>query len=208
MKVELLEKKSFTPEVIADAMTYEDYYTLIKKLLEEGKTTGKDQSNNHFKYARLNFQRMKRVYRTTKIQEELESTISKITSKQIWVVMTEGWCGDAAQSLPAMARISELSDKIELRILLRDENLEIMDRHLTNGGRSIPKLIALNSESLDEIFTWGPRPKVFQDMVMEHKQNPVETYEAFNNRLHRQYTEDKTISLQKELDELITGANT
>ena len=101
MKAELLEKEIFTDEVISNAMHYEKYYRLIKDLLQEGKTTSNNQSNSYFKYGKLNFQRMKRVYRTTNILEELENTIQKISIQQHWIVLTEGWCGDAAQSLPA-----------------------------------------------------------------------------------------------------------
>ena len=78
-----------------------------------------------------------------------------------------------------------------------------MDAYLTKGSRSIPKLIALNADRNKELFTWGPRPKNFQASVMEHKYNPVESDDDFNNRLHKLYTEDKTISLQLEIESLL-----
>ena len=203
MKIELIETELFSNEVIAQAMSYEKYYTLIKDLLQEGKTTGNDQSDHYLKYAKLNFQRMKRVYRTTTVKEALENSIDKITKHQIWVVLTEGWCGDAAQSLPAIAKIAELSEKIDLRILLRDKNTNIIDAYLTNESRSIPKLIAIDKLTYEELFTWGPRPKEIQKMVIEHKKNPTESDAEFNEQLHRRYTLDKTESLQLEFLQLI-----
>lgn len=205
MNEHIVEKSIITPEVIAKALTYEQYYSLIKQLLKEGKTTGNNQSDSYLKYAKLNFQRMKRVYRTTKIENNLLTTVSGLSQKQIWIVLTEGWCGDAAQSLPAIAKISELTDKIELRILLRDENFEIMNAYRTNGSKSIPKLIALDSENLDQLFTWGPRPEEFQEMVMQHIKNPQLTNAEFNEKLHMKYTLNKTKSLQTELTKLISS---
>lgn len=149
---------------------------------------------------------MKRVYRTTVIHEDLKSSIKKITNDQIWIVLSEGWCGDAAQSLPVIAKIAELSEKIDLRILLRDENTHIIDAHLTNGSRSIPKIIAIDKLTMEELFTWGPRPKEFQEMVMAHKTHPKESDAEFNKQLHRKYTLDKTESLQLEFLQLVNSA--
>ena len=205
MKADTAEKYMISRDVIADAMTYEQYYSLIKNLLQEGKTTGSNQSTSYLKYAKLNFQRMKRVYRTTKIIGNLSDSVAQLTRQQIWIVLTEGWCGDAAQSLPAIAKISELTDKIDLRILLRDKNPGIMSAFLTNGSRSIPKLIALDAENLNELFNWGPRPEKFQQMVLDHRQTPQLTNAEFNEHLHLNYTHDKTTSLQEELLKLISG---
>ena len=199
----LLLKRTITGNVIDQAMTWEEYYLLIRNLLTKGKTTGEGQKDEYLKYTRLNFQRMKRVHKTFSISEALLNTIEELEKGQIWLVITEGWCGDAAQSLPAIARIAELSDKIQLKILLRDEHPEIMDMYLTNGSRSIPKLIALDEKTLEELFTWGPRPEPMQQMVMEHRANPMETKEKFMESLHKKYTIDKTLTLQQELNTLL-----
>ena len=55
---------------------------------------------------------------------------------------------------------------LELRIVLRDEHPEVMDRYLTNGSRSIPIVIALDEE-FRELGHWGPRPRELQAWVME-----------------------------------------
>jgi hypothetical protein len=201
--MEVLESMAVGEAVIKKSLTYEKYYQLIKDLLAEGKTTGVEQKAAYVKHARLNFQRMKRVYRTTLIGEELKETISNIDRKQLWVVLSEGWCGDAAQNLPAIARMAEQNENIELRILLRDENPEVMNAYLTNGSKSIPKLIAFDNDSKQELFTWGPRPAFFQDMVLQQKANPKMSSEAFNEWLHREYTLDKSQKLQEEFQSLL-----
>ena len=205
MNSRLAEQKEITPAIVADSITYERYFSLIKELLQEGKTTGNNQSEQYVKYAKLNFQRMKRVYRTTQITEDFKDIISTISKKQIWIVLTEGWCGDAAQSLPGIAKVSELTENIDLRILLRDENPEIMNAYLTDGSKSIPKLISLDSETHAELFTWGPRPKELQKLVIDHIKNPHLSNAEFNEQLHMKYTIDKTNSLQKELADLIVA---
>ncbi len=73
------------------------------------------------------------------------------------MVLTEAWCVDSAFSLPVIARAAMLSDAVTLSILPRDAHLEIMDRYLTGGSRSIPKLVAFDADG-NELFTWGPRP--------------------------------------------------
>lgn len=201
--MEVLESMVVSEAVIKRSLTYEKYYQLIKDLLAEGKTTGAEQKASYVKHARLNFQRMKRVYRTTLIGDELKETISNIDRRQLWIVLSEGWCGDAAQNLPAIAKMAEQNENIELRILLRDENPDVMNAYLTNGSKSIPKLIAFDDDSKQELFTWGPRPAFFQDMVLHQKANPKMSNDEFNEYLHREYTLDKAQKLQEEFQALL-----
>jgi hypothetical protein len=56
---------------------------------------------------------------------------------------------------------------MDMRILARDENLDIMDEHLTGGrARSIPIVILLN-QKYQECGWWGPRPGPLQKWVVE-----------------------------------------
>jgi hypothetical protein len=119
-------------------------------------------------------------------------------------VITEAWCGDAAQTIPLMHAISVASKgKIDIKLVLRDENLELMDHFLTNGGRAIPVLICLDTDTLHQIGKWGPRPALAQQMVVEYKQHPEQSLEAFKTLLHTWYAKDKTLSQQHELAQLI-----
>jgi len=154
-----------THELINKAYTYEAYLETVKTLFEEGKTTGPKQSEELTYYTGLNIRRMTRLNKTIKITEELKSMIAGIDRDQLWLVISEGWCGDAAHGLPLMEKLAALNDHIQFRIIMRDENLDVMDAYLTNGSRSIPKLIMMQAENLEEFARWGPRPQALQEIV-------------------------------------------
>src|SRR6202000_1072870 len=136
----------------------------------EGRTTGPNQSDDFIHYTQLSQQRMHRLEKTIQVTPEAEVLIRAIAVPQTWLVLTEAWCGDASQSLSVMHALAQLNPLIDLRVLLRDENLELMDQYLTNGvSRSIPKLIGLDSASLEVLFTWGPRPAPLQADFMQRK---------------------------------------
>lgn len=84
------------------------------------------------------------------------------------LVIAEDWCGDAVNTVPILAKLADATPGLELRIILRDPNPEVMDRYLTNGSRSIPIVIALDEE-FRELGHWGPRPFELQRWVMDHR---------------------------------------
>lgn len=194
--------KIITPETLRKSISFQKYMELTEKLLTENKTTGTDHSEFMVDYSRLNMQRMRRLIKTTMLLDELRDTLDKLQKKMTWVVLTEGWCGDAAQIVPVIAEIARYSDKTDLHLLLRDEHPEVMDAYLTNGTRSIPKLICLEADSLQELGSWGPRPAAAQEMVMEAKASNLNRDE-FIQRVHKWYADNKTLDTQKELLEKI-----
>jgi hypothetical protein len=82
------------------------------------------------------------------------------------LVLSEDWCGDAVNIVPIAAKLAESVSNMDLRIIARDENLDIMDAHLTGTSRSIPIIILLNKK-FEECGWWGPRPRSLQKWVME-----------------------------------------
>jgi hypothetical protein len=64
------------------------------------------------------------------------------------LALAEAWCGDVYRELPTVARIAEETG-MELRIFLRDENPDIMDEFLSNGGKSraIPVFVFYTRET-------------------------------------------------------------
>lgn len=179
-------------------MNYLEYKTLLNNLIAERETTGSDQSEAMIHYAELNIQRMNRLDKTTVLLNEWEYLFSKMESSFKWVVLTEGWCGDAAQIVPVINKIAEASNgKISLELLLRDENLELMDKYLTNGGRAIPKLICYD-ESNTVLWNWGPRPKGVQDFINQLKADGADLVKVKTD-LHLWYTKNKTIDTQNEI---------
>lgn len=195
-------------EYLEKSMTYAEYIKLIDDLLLDGKTTGTNQSDAMFNYGKLNRQRMHRLEKTVLLKESLAEKARKINRKQIWLIITEGWCGDAAQNIPVIEKIAAASDNIETRYVLRDENLELIDAYLTNNARSIPKLIALDALNLEEIGTWGPRPQPSMDLFIDLKHQGLEKPLIMEN-LQRWYIADKNQTIQTEFEKLLDewGAN-
>ena len=186
-------------------LTYNQYFELTEQLVNDGRTTGLDQSEAMVEYTKLNLHRMNRLNKTISIGAELSEKLRNMTCPIHWALLTETWCGDAAQNVPILAKMAELAPSIELRLLLRDEHLDIMDKFLTNGGRAIPKLIILDA-SMNVIGTWGPRPKEVQDMVMENKRTGGMPYSEFAKAVQKWYAQDKGVFLQKEMEEVLKVA--
>ena len=203
----MVQTNVITPELLNAAMTYEEYRQLIDDLLAEGKTTGPKQSEAMTHYTEMNVTRMKRLDKRMKLNESLQLQLAAIEVPQIWLVISEGWCGDAAQTVPIMAAMANESANIEMKLILRDDNLEVMDAYLTNGARAIPKLIILDANTLEELGTWGPRPAPAQELLYEYKSNPDETYAEFSKRLQIWYARDKTQTTQQELEGLLKVLN-
>ncbi|MCC6180683.1 MAG: thioredoxin family protein [Bacteroidia bacterium] len=188
---------------LKNPLNYNEYKALITDLASKNKCTG-EQIEEKIKATLINVQRIKRLDKQIEINSDLKTKIKEISEKQVWVILVESWCGDAAQCLPVIAKIVEINTNIDLKIILRDENLSIMDQFLTNGSRSIPKLILIENEEI--IDTWGPRPKGIQKMVLDYKQaNPNASHDEFVANLHLWYARDKTISLQNDFMELLTN---
>ena len=182
-------------------MTFAEYIRLIDDLLLEGKTTGENQSEAMFNYGKLNRQRMKRLENTVKLNDSLKEKVRSVEQKMIWLIITEGWCGDAAQNIPVIEKIVAENVNIETRYVLRDENLELMDAYLTNNARSIPKLICLDAETFEEIGTWGPRAKTAMNYFYEMREQGIEKPQMMEN-LQRWYLQDDEQSIQKEFENL------
>lgn len=191
-------------EAVDNGMSWDAYMELFGRVVAEGRTTGPVQTEDLFAYTKLNLSRSRRWNKTLKVLPALENGLP-IQAPQTWLVLTEAWCGDAAQCNPIIAELAKRTSGIRLRFALRDEHLSVMDRYLTNGGRSIPKLIAWDDATGEELFTWGPRPAVAQELYNAYLAQPVESRdaEAMKEQLHRWYFDDAGVSVQEELLALV-----
>ena len=193
-----------TRQDIENAYTYSEYRELIDSLLESGKTTGENHSEAMLHYTKMNVHRMNRIDKRNKLNPELTDALNNVNRQMIWLVITEAWCGDAAQSVPVIQKMGDESKNIQVRFILRDENLEIMDQFLTNGrSRSIPKLVALDARTLDVLGTWGPRPDEAQKLYDELRSDEEISFQILAERLHKWYADDRTLSIQNEFLPLI-----
>ncbi|MGF1922600.1 MAG: thioredoxin family protein [Bacteroidia bacterium] len=182
-----------------EGLTYSAYRQLVDDLLVDGKTTGPDHSEAMLHYTKMNLQRMKRVEKTTILDESLLAAIHNVKHRYHFLVITEGWCGDAAQIVPVIEKIVSVApDKFSLRLVLRDKNIPLIDAHLTNGGRAIPVLLILNENKELIMPKWGPRPVLLQSLLSGWKENHPD-HERVAELLHGWYAKDKTHETQKEL---------
>lgn len=193
---------------LADSLSYPDYRALSIALLAEGKTTGTEHTEYLLDYTKLNMQRMARWDKTAVLSEEMHSALARPFAPCTWLVITESWCGDAAQNIPMMHKVAAASNgKIDLRLVLRDQHLALMDAFLTRGSRSIPKLICLNG-ALDVVATWGARPAAVQQLVADNAALPENERlpkEQIIEQVHAWYVHDKQAALQQELIALLAG---
>ncbi|MFZ1699955.1 MAG: thioredoxin family protein [Pyrinomonadaceae bacterium] len=183
-------------------MTYTEYLTLIDTVVADGRTTGPRQSEELAGFTKLNRQRISRLDKTAAIEDATLEAVAKTKLPMIWMVITEAWCGDAAQNVPWIEKIAAGNDKIETRYVLRDENADLMDRFLTGGSRSIPKLIAIDANTTDVLGTWGPRPAPAENLFTKLKGDGIETA-VIKEEIQRWYNADKGRSIQTEFIKLV-----
>lgn len=181
-------------------MTLEEYRQLFTKILEGRYTQTPYDDPAFHNYVKLNQSRMKRWTKQASISQELGNLLKRIETPQHWIIITEPWCGDAANTIPFLEKMAAISPKIEVRVQLRDSNSEI-DNYLTNGGRSIPILIARDNQGKD-LFVWGPRPAPAQALVMAQKESPLPQEEKYAAVL-QWYKEDNGETLQAEIGALL-----
>jgi hypothetical protein len=189
---------SIIQSALQNSHSYTEYRIIVSKLIGEGKSTGKEQSADLLHYSELNEVRMNRLEKTLKLDIEVEKTLQNIKSKQTWLLISEGWCGDAAQILPVIKLMSEASKNIDLKLVFRDENEELINLFLTNGAKSIPKLLILD-ENANLINHWGPRPEGAKNIIIEYKAKNGIVDEAAKIALQKWYLEDKGTSTMKEI---------
>lgn len=198
------------PKVIAQdhlekSMSYARFRDMVNSLLIERKTTGPDSSAELVQYTRLNNQRMDRVDKKTVIMPELLEELKSLEEPQIWIGLVEAWCGDVPHGIPPLAKMAVSVPKLSLRLLLRDENPDVMDAYLTNGGRSIPKVIALKKDTLEELWTWGPRPAPAQKLLVALREEGAE-YPFIAEELQKWYNKDRSETMQREILERVRSA--
>lgn len=193
--------KIITPALLESAMTCEQYMAYAHERFGQHLTTADDPHYNTEQilgFTKLNFSRINRLEKTTVLTDEVTAALAQVREPWIWLVLVESWCGDVAQILPVMKHMADTSGRIELRLLLRDKNLPVIDTYLTNGGRSIPKLICLRQNDLTELGTWGPRPAALQAEMNNWKTEAIPFDKAIE-RAHGWYANDHTQHTQAEL---------
>ncbi len=209
MKTIVLEDKKETTEElvhkgILKGVSYQEYRALVNALALEGKSTGPEQTDALINYTFLNDKRMKRLDKTLTINEDAIAKIKDFDKEITWLVLTESWCGDAAQTIPMINKVAELNDRISLKVILRDENIDIMNRFLTNEAMSIPRLVMVENQTGEVIGQWGSRPSIATQMVVDYKDEHGKLTPEFKQDLQMWYNKDKGQSTLEDLLRLLS----
>jgi len=191
--------KTTIAKALFNSHPYLEYKKLVSDLLLENKSTGREQSEDLTHYSSLNETRMHRLDKTIKITDENKQKLKDLKGEYIWLVISEGWCGDAAQLLPIVDKMATESGKIEVRIVLRDENEDFMKLFLTNKSKSIPIVVIINKETGSVIGKWGPRPKGALTLIENYKKEFGVIDETVKTDLQMWYLHDKGLSTQDEI---------
>ncbi len=185
------------------AISYSEYRKLVEDHVEKGTSTSPIQTEALTQFTLLNHSRMNRLDKTIKVADPVKEKFQNYDGRQIWLVIAESWCGDAAQVLPVINKLAELTAGIDLKIVLRDEHPELMGAFLTNGSRSIPKLIACDLGINEVIHEWGPRPREATQMVRDFISEFGSLTPEFKRDLQVWYNKDKGQSTIEELAGLL-----
>lgn len=173
------------------SMSYQDYRDLVAELASNNTTSGDQKTEALANYTKLNDKRMKRWDKTIKVPDLYQSQIKNSDASLTWLVITESWCGDAAHIMPVINKVATLNGNIDYKVVLRDDNPELIDAFLTNGGRAIPKLIMLDNATGDVVGTFGPRPSEATAAVNKYKEEHGSVTPEFKEDLQRWYNKNK-----------------
>lgn len=181
------------------------YRELVDQLVAEGTTTGDEPSPELISFTKLNQRRMARLDRTCTLDALVQDQLQSLQGDYLWVVITEPWCGDAAQAIPVLEKMAEATPKIELRLILRDAHPDLMDQYLTHGNRSIPKLICVDRNRGEVVGTWGSRPAAAQQIVIDAKAAGIPK-EDFLREVQLWYNRDGGKGIQEEVTDMMLAA--
>ena len=184
-------------------LNYPEFFEYTADLAAKHGTSGLDQTDEQKDFTQLNYKRMERWNKTFHVSADTQNILDSLTSKQKWYVITETWCGDAAQVVPVINKMAEVSSKIDLKILFRDENEDVMNMFLTNGTKSIPKLIIIEKKSGEVIADFGPRPQGAKQLILDYKATHGVVDETAKINLQKWYLADKGVATQEEIVEIM-----
>ena len=165
---------NYTEEFLETGITYSAYRQAITNLLALPPVD--EAAEKMRNYIRKNAAVMDRYDQIARVTDRLRAAL-QVAEPETWLVITEPWCGDAAFNVPLMAAIgAEFPAKVRLLLFMRDSNMDLIDANLTDGGRSIPKLVILNS-GLQPVASWGPRPAGLQELMKGWKEQGLQLKE-------------------------------
>ncbi|WP_142784233.1 thioredoxin family protein [Changchengzhania lutea] len=183
--------KGYIKKGLEQGISYEAYRELVKRLAETHSTTGLEKTEDLINYTKMNDKRMNRWDKTLKVSDDAKAKIQSVNAPITMLVISESWCGDAAHVLPVLNKIAQLNTHIEFKVVLRDEHPELMDAFLTNGSRSVPKVLLVDNDSGEVVNTFGPRPSEATHFVKRFKALHGVLTPDFKEDLQHWYNQNK-----------------
>src|SRR5690554_2323835 len=146
-------------------MTFQEYLAFFERIIQTPATAQAAPYDvaDYIDYTKLNWSRMNRWMKTGKISDELRDAMRQVATRQHWTVITEPWCGDAAHNVPFIELASQENPLVTVSYELRDSEPFRIEQYLTNGTKSIPKLV-IQDDAGNDLATWGPRPAGCQQL--------------------------------------------
>lgn len=197
-----MELQQIIKKATEEAISYKQYRAFVEAHTTNGTNSGDEVTEALAEYTKLNNQRMKRLDKTMKLLPENQEFLEAFDKEVYFLIITESWCGDAAQTMPMMNKVAQAAG-IDFKVVLRDENPELMDQFLTNGGRSIAKLILVNANIGLPVTTWGPRPTNATALVAAEKATKGVLGPEFKQELQNWYNKDKGKETENDLIEML-----
>ena len=136
------------------------------------------------------------IYERTRIPDSYVDRVHALGRSWHLLALSEDWCGDAVNVVPVVAKLADLAGNLDVRVLGRDANPDIMDAHLTGASRSIPVIILLDAH-FDECGWWGPRPLELQSWVLGPGRS-LEKTERYRE-IRRWYARDQGRAILEEV---------
>ena len=181
-----------------DFQQYQDYF---QEILSNPNAPAPYNNIDYLDYTKLNWTRQQRWLKTGVVDPTLAQAIADIDHPQEWIILTEPWCGDASHTVPFIYKLSVLNPLINATYQLRDSEPFLIEQYLTNGGKSIPKLI-IRDQAGKDLVVWGPRPAACQVIYNELTAAHAD-FGTIKTELQKWYNADKGQSFQRELLEAL-----
>jgi len=188
-------------DTTTNIISWEEYLDMFNQIINADSPAAPYDNPDYFQYTKLNNSRMLRWVKTGTITEETATVINNIKEPQTWYLILEPWCGDAAHLTPFIQKMAALNANIDLKIVLRDTEPFMIDDYLTNGGKSIPKLVIRDADGKD-LHVWGPRPVKAQELYLQLKEANKDLEEQ-KLELQKWYNKDKGEEIQKEFRDIL-----
>ena len=144
------------------------------------------------------------IHARARVPEDILERARRLTGSWRFLALAEDWCADGANTLPFLSRLVDAVPGLELRVLSREGNPDLMDAHLTDGARSIPVVMVLD-QAYREVGWWGPRPAPLQGYFLRELK-PLPQEERFP-KLRAWYARDRGRTSLGEILDLIPPAS-